>query len=92
MIIVAGRLAIVRGSRDEFVRESLPAVEAARATPGCLDFVVAADPLDEDRVNIYEEWTSREALRSFRQDGPGAELAVLIESAQVSEHEVNADP
>jgi hypothetical protein len=31
---------------------------------------VAADPIEPDRVNIYEEWESEEALLTFRGAGP----------------------
>jgi hypothetical protein len=59
----------------------------ARATVGCEDFVVAADPLDEWRVNVFEVWRSREALDTFRGAGPEDDLAGLIESARVEEYE-----
>ena len=46
MIIVAGRIYVREGRREAFVSASLEAVAAARRAPGCLDFVVAADPLE----------------------------------------------
>ena len=88
MIIVSGRLRINEGRREEFVAASLPAVEQARGTEGCLDFVVAADPLDSDRVNVYEEWESEDALRAFRGEGPGGDLGGMIADADVSTREV----
>jgi len=37
-------------------------IEAGRRTAGCRDFMVAADPLEDDRVNVYEEWQSEETM------------------------------
>ena len=88
MIIVSGRLYLRAGSRDEFLRRSSEAIVEARVTSGCRDFVVAADPLEADRVNVYEEWESREALEAFRGSGPGEDLSALILRAEVSEHVV----
>jgi heme-degrading monooxygenase HmoA len=60
-------------------------VEAARQAPGCIDFVVAADPLDGDRVNVFEEWESAAHLQAFRGEGPEDDLASLIARAEVQE-------
>jgi len=40
----------------EFLASSKQAVALARSAPGCGDFVVAPDPIEPDRVNVYEEW------------------------------------
>jgi hypothetical protein len=62
---------------------SREAVVLARATLGCLDFVVAADVVAADvvdaaRVNVFERWTNREVLAAFRESGPENELGTLI--------------
>lgn len=88
MIIVAGRIHVRSGTREQFLRLSADAMTQARQTPACRDFVVAADPLDPDRVNVYEEWESREALHAFREAGPDDGLSKLVERASVAEHEV----
>ncbi len=88
MIIVAGRIFVRSGSRDRFLALSADAMSQARQTPTCRDFVVAADPLEPNRVNVYEEWESRDALSAFRESGPGEDLSALIERAEVAEHEV----
>jgi quinol monooxygenase YgiN len=87
VIIVAGRIQVEPGRRDEFVAASLEAVALARETEGCLDFVVAPDPLDPDRVNVYEEWESAVALTTFRGEGPGDDLSSLIREADVQQRE-----
>jgi heme-degrading monooxygenase HmoA len=88
MIIVAGHLRTATADRDRFLARSRDAIELARGTPGCHDFVVAADPLDAERVNIYELWTDRAAVHAFRGDGPSDELNALIVSADLDEFDV----
>jgi quinol monooxygenase YgiN len=86
MLLVAGQIRV--SDRDRFLKLSTEAMKLAREADGCLDFVVAADPLEEDRVNVLERWTDRESLLSFRGDGPGDDLGELITSADVQEYEV----
>ncbi len=88
MIIVAGQIHVREGGRARFLELSSAAMSQARMTSGCRDFVVAADPLDPNRVNVYEEWESRDALHAFREEGPGNDLSALIERATVAEHDV----
>jgi quinol monooxygenase YgiN len=88
LILVTGRIYVRDGTREKFLALSTEAIESARRTVGCYDFVVAADPLEPDRVNIYEEWETEEALSKFRGDGPGEDLSVYIVNAQVAEYAV----
>ena len=92
MIIVSGRLSLRPGSRAQFLAGSADAMAQARTTAGCRDFVVAADPIEADRVNVYEEWETRGALMRFRGAGPGDDLSACIERAEVAEHELPARP
>lgn len=89
MIIVSGKIYVRPGSRDEFLARSAGAIVEARRTAGCRDFVVAADPIEHDRVNVYEEWLSREALVSFRGPGPDDDLSSMIARAEVVEYEAH---
>lgn len=86
MIIVSGRIYVRPEARQAFVTASAQAVALARRTPGCRDFVVAADPLEPDRVNVYEEWESEQALLTFRGDGPDDPLGATILRAEVARH------
>jgi len=88
MLIVSGRLNLAPGTRDRFLDRSRDAIVAARGAPGCRDFVVAADPLEPDRVNVYEEWESTESLEAFRGDGPTADLSESIVAAEVRRHQI----
>jgi quinol monooxygenase YgiN len=87
MIIVAGQIRVT--DRDRFLALSRESMEQAREAPGCLDFVVAPDPLEPTRVNILERWTDRPALEAFRGGGPDDDMRTLIESAAVEEYEVS---
>lgn len=88
MIIVSGRIHVKSGQRDAFVASSREAILAARRAPGCLDFIVAPDPIEPDRVNVYEAWSSDAELEAFRGSGPADEQTKLIERADVARHHV----
>jgi quinol monooxygenase YgiN len=90
MIIVSGSIQVTPGRRDAFVAASLDAVVQARRAPGCLDFVVAPDPVEPDRVNVYERWETDAQLEAFRGEGPGTDLTSDIVSADVSRHYVSS--
>jgi quinol monooxygenase YgiN len=90
MIIVSGRIYVRRGRRDAFLAASMEAVMAARRSSGCLVFVVAADPIEPDRVNVYEQWESEAQLEAFRGEGPGPDLMSDIVSADVSRHHISS--
>jgi quinol monooxygenase YgiN len=90
MIIVSGRLYLTPGRRDAFLAASREAVVAARQAPGCRDFVVAADPIELDRVNVYEDWDSDPQLEAFRGTGPTPELSGVIAHAEVRRHRIHS--
>ena len=90
MIIVSGRIYVRPGRREVFLAASLEAVAQARRAAGCVDFVVAADPLEPDRVNVYELWDSDAALIAFRGEGPSADLTSEILRADVQRHQISS--
>jgi heme-degrading monooxygenase HmoA len=65
----------------------------AREAPGCLDFAQSPDPLEPDRINVFERWESDAALQAFRDlpsDGesvPVRRLRVLAWSSSRAEAE-----
>ena len=73
MLIIAGVLRVAAEDRDGYLSATFDVAVQARAAPGCLDFVQAADPVDPERINIYERWTSEEDLHRFRNFG-GSDL------------------
>jgi quinol monooxygenase YgiN len=56
-----GRMTAAPGRRDELVRILLDGVGGM---PGCLSYVVATDPTDDDAIWITEVWDSRESHRA----------------------------
>ena len=88
MLIVSGKIHVRSGERDNFLAASADSISQARRAPGCRDFVVAADPVEPDRVNVYEEWDSEEELLAFRGSGPSDDMGTMIEDAAVSRHVV----
>jgi quinol monooxygenase YgiN len=66
MLIIAGHATVAEADRDAYVAAHHDLVERCRRASGCLDVVIAADPLDPSRVNIYERWESQEALDAWR--------------------------
>ena len=88
MIIVAGWLRVNAEGRDEYLAACLPVIEAARAAPGCLDFHLAPDPLEPERINVFEQWESAVDVQSFRGTGPEAGQQSAIVDAHVEQHEI----
>lgn len=54
--------------RDQYLRESVEIMRQARGWAGCWDFTLTADPLEPDRINVYEHWDSDEAFLRFRNE------------------------
>jgi quinol monooxygenase YgiN len=88
MVIVAGHITVDPQERDAYLAGCLTVVEQARRAAGCLDFTIAADPVEADRVNVFERWESRAAVEAFRGSGPSDEQRTAIRSASVAEYDV----
>jgi quinol monooxygenase YgiN len=53
-----GKLTTVPGQRDALAALLL---DGTKAMPGCLSYVIARDPVDENALWITEVWDSRES-------------------------------
>ena len=62
MIIVTGAFTLDPADRDDFVAGMAARLQSTRAEPGCLEYVVAADPADPSRAVLLEKWESEDAL------------------------------
>jgi len=62
VIIVTGAFTLDPADRDEFVAGMAARLQSTRAEPGCLEYVVAADPADAGRAVLLEKWESEDAL------------------------------
>ena len=65
-------------------------VQQARTAPGCLDFVLTADPVEPDRLNVYERWESDAHLERFRGSGPDTGQTAQIRDALVRKYRISA--
>jgi quinol monooxygenase YgiN len=90
MLIVSGRLYLKAGAMSEFLTSSKEATALARKAPGCRDFVVSPDPIEPDRINVYEEWESEKALLDFRGSGPSSDMRSVILRGEVLRHVVSS--
>lgn len=88
MIIVAGHLRVDPVSRAEFLDNAVSIIRMGRSATGCMDFHLSADPIEADRINVFERWSSRNTLEAFRGSGPSRLQAQQILNADVVEYEV----
>ena len=62
-VIVQGVFLVDPGERDRFVATSVEGMRSSRQEEGCLEYVMASDPLDLERVVLSERWESMEHLQ-----------------------------
>ena len=67
MVIVQGTFRVAPGDRDAFLAQSIAGMVDSRAEPGCIEYVMAADPVEADRVVLSERWASMEDLEAHLQ-------------------------
>jgi quinol monooxygenase YgiN len=63
IVIVQGEFSIDPIERDRFVERSVEAMRSSRQEEGCLEYVIAADPLDPERAVLSERWESMDHLQ-----------------------------
>ncbi|MET7706932.1 antibiotic biosynthesis monooxygenase [Micromonospora sp. NPDC005413] len=83
MLIIAGSLRVEPEARDGYLADCAKVIAQARAAAGCLDFLLAADPLEPGRIHVYERWESAEQLAAFRGSGPDDVQTTAILDADV---------
>lgn len=90
MIIVSGWLRVDATARTVYLDRCLELIAQAREAPGCRDFHLSADPLEPDRINVFEQWESVADVETFRGSGPSTEQHTQIIDAQVFQHELGS--
>ena len=63
MIVVQGVFRVHEAERERYLAESAETQRISRSEPGCLEYVLAADPLDAQRVVLSERWSSPRRAR-----------------------------
>lgn len=88
MIIVAGHLTVDPDQRQAALDFRRDVIVAARSAAGCHDFHLSADPIETDRINIYERWASVDDVEAFRGSGPSDDQQQDIHGADVAQYEI----
>jgi quinol monooxygenase YgiN len=63
MQINAGYIEVEPSQRDAFLAQLLDNVKTSQAEDGCIEYVMSADPINPDRVRVFEVWESTEHHR-----------------------------
>jgi quinol monooxygenase YgiN len=91
-VIVQGVFSLDPADRDRFVEASIEGMRSSRQEEGCLEYVMAADPLDPERAVLSERWASMDHLNEHlarpRETPPGAEARPAPRSAEITVFEV----
>jgi len=92
VLIIAGYFDFDPAERDQFIREREEATRRSRAEEGCLAYAFSPDPLEPDRVLLYERWESKEALAAHvagMQRDPQPAGSITPISREVLQYEVS---
>ena len=71
-----GVFSVDPNERDRFVEASVEGMRSSRQEEGCLEYVIAADPLDPERAVLSERWESMEHLQEHLAQQKNAPRAV----------------
>ena len=61
-IVISAQIDLDPDRRDEALRSARPWIDGALSQDGCLHYDWSADLSNPSRVNVFEEWTSEDAL------------------------------
>jgi quinol monooxygenase YgiN len=66
MLIAAGKLYVHPQQRDRWAAARDEITRIARSQPGCPGLPLSAGPLEEGRINLFEQGEPEAALRAWR--------------------------
>ena len=75
MVIVGGTFIVDPERREEFLAAQLELMRISRAEQGCLEYTFSADPLDPDRVVLFERWATEDDLDAHLRAGDARRAA-----------------
>jgi quinol monooxygenase YgiN len=90
VIIVNGTFEVDPAERDAFLTERLPRMRSSRAEAGCLEYTFAADPLQDDRVVLFERWESQAHLDAHLA-GPSPATQIAARSMSITLYDVTGE-
>lgn len=76
MIIIAGYSRTKKDKRAAVVEAFADMVGRARKQDGCLDLSISPDPVDPERINLFECWRDQQALNAWRKVAKGPRVAL----------------
>jgi quinol monooxygenase YgiN len=95
MVIVGGIFEVEPDQRDTFVASRHESMRKSRAEPGCLEYVVSADPIEPGRVVLFERWADQASLDAhiagIRQAPPSPDRGVAPKSATITVYDVSGE-
>jgi quinol monooxygenase YgiN len=62
VLIVAGTFIIEPAQRDAFIESRLVTMRNSRSELGCHEYTFSADPVDPNRVLLFERWDDQASL------------------------------
>jgi quinol monooxygenase YgiN len=74
MILIAGYTLTEADRRDAAVAAFADMLQRARHRDGCLDFSISADPVDQERINLFECWIDQRSLNAWRKVAKGPKV------------------
>ena len=95
VVIVGGIFEVEPDQRDKFLASRHESMRKSRAEPGCLEYVVSADPIEPGRVVLFERWADQASLdahiAAIRQAPPSPDGAVAPKSATITVYDVSGE-
>lgn len=76
MIIIAGHAFTEAEKRDAAVQAFAAMVARARKQEGCLDLSISSDPVDPERINIFECWRDQQSWTAWRKVAKGPRVVL----------------
>ena len=95
MVIVAGWFEVDPSERDAFVAGRADGMRRSRAEQGCIEYVIAPDPVDPGRAVLFERWASQADLDAHlaaaRQAPPAEGPSIAPKSVSVRVYDVTSE-
>ncbi|QGH32809.1 antibiotic biosynthesis monooxygenase [Gracilibacillus salitolerans] len=89
MIMIAGKLYVAPEYRAKYLESLEEFIRHTRSKKGCLDFILAADPIEAGRVNLLEQWEKEEDLKQHQATANPPEPVTPIISEDVKKYEIS---
>jgi quinol monooxygenase YgiN len=91
-VILQGTFSFDPDERDRFVETRIEAMRSSRQEDGCLEYVIAPDPLDPERAVLSERWESMDQLQVHlgrqRDAAQGADAGPVPRNVEITVFEV----